>query len=252
MPENKLTSHLTQNTSLVSAINSWEMFLADQGRSPNTIKAFLSDVRLLTTFLPDGRGGRQDHHQGPQPLLRVDGKGARRAVQPQDAGAAHHLGQVAVPLAAPVRRPDGRPRRQGRAALRHQSAPHRADAQGIRRGPAGRRPSPPRDKPDARLYALVYLLLRQASRRAKRWDSCSSTSNWTPPTDRRSSSNIRPRRIVTRRENWPCPRTGSPPTRNTSPSTSEAVLRTTRRRNCSPGRRGGWSTCSKTSATKPG
>jgi site-specific recombinase XerD len=30
------------------------MFLADQGRSPNTIKAFLSDVRLLTTFLPDG------------------------------------------------------------------------------------------------------------------------------------------------------------------------------------------------------
>ena len=54
MPENKLTSHLTQNTTLNSAINSWEMFLADQGRSPNTIKAFLSDVRLLTTFLPDG------------------------------------------------------------------------------------------------------------------------------------------------------------------------------------------------------
>ncbi len=54
MPENKITSHLTQNTSLNSAINSWEMFLADQGRSPNTIKAFLSDVRLLTTFLPEG------------------------------------------------------------------------------------------------------------------------------------------------------------------------------------------------------
>jgi len=54
MPENKLTSHLNQNTSLESAINSWEMFLADQGRSPNTIKAFLSDVRLLTTFLPNG------------------------------------------------------------------------------------------------------------------------------------------------------------------------------------------------------
>jgi len=54
MPENKLTSHLTQNTTLDSAINSWEMFLADQGRSPNTIKAFLSDVRLLTNFLPEG------------------------------------------------------------------------------------------------------------------------------------------------------------------------------------------------------
>lgn len=53
MPENKLTSHLNQNTHLTSAIQSWEMFLADQGRSPNTIKAFLSDVRLLTTFLPE-------------------------------------------------------------------------------------------------------------------------------------------------------------------------------------------------------
>ena len=52
MPDNKLTS-ITQNTSLVSAINSWEGFLADKGRSPNTIKAFLSDVRLLTTFLPE-------------------------------------------------------------------------------------------------------------------------------------------------------------------------------------------------------
>ncbi len=53
MPDNKLTSHLNQNTLLTSAIKSWEMFLADQGRSPNTIKAFLSDVRLLTTFLPE-------------------------------------------------------------------------------------------------------------------------------------------------------------------------------------------------------
>lgn len=52
MPENKLTSHLNPNTPLDTAIHSWEMYLADQGRSPNTIKAFLSDVRLLTTFLP--------------------------------------------------------------------------------------------------------------------------------------------------------------------------------------------------------
>jgi len=52
MPE-KLASHLNQNTKLTTAINSWESYLADQGRSPNTIKAFLSDVRLLTTFLPE-------------------------------------------------------------------------------------------------------------------------------------------------------------------------------------------------------
>ena len=52
MPDTKLTSHLTPQTPLTSAIKTWEVFLADQGRSPNTIKAFLSDVRLLTTFLP--------------------------------------------------------------------------------------------------------------------------------------------------------------------------------------------------------
>ena len=52
MPESKLTSHLTAQTPLSSAINSWQAFLADKGRSPNTIKAFLSDVRLLTTYLP--------------------------------------------------------------------------------------------------------------------------------------------------------------------------------------------------------
>ena len=52
MPDNKLTSHLTPQTTLSSAIKTWEAYLADQGRSPNTIKAFLSDVRLLTTFLP--------------------------------------------------------------------------------------------------------------------------------------------------------------------------------------------------------
>ena len=53
MPDNRLTSHLTPQTTLTSAINSWEAYLTDKGRSPNTIKAFLSDVRLLTGFLPE-------------------------------------------------------------------------------------------------------------------------------------------------------------------------------------------------------
>lgn len=39
---------------LPAAINGWEMFLYDQGRSSNTVKAFLSDVRLLNQFVaPD-------------------------------------------------------------------------------------------------------------------------------------------------------------------------------------------------------
>jgi integrase/recombinase XerD len=53
MPET--TAHLTPQTGLVPAINAWEIFLYDQGRSPNTVKAFLSDVHLLIEYLPPDR-----------------------------------------------------------------------------------------------------------------------------------------------------------------------------------------------------
>jgi site-specific recombinase XerD len=49
------TSHLSDQTGLIPAINAWEYYLNDQGRSPNTVKAFLSDVRLLTQVLPPDR-----------------------------------------------------------------------------------------------------------------------------------------------------------------------------------------------------
>jgi site-specific recombinase XerD len=51
----KGSAHITPQTQLVSAIKAWESFLSDQGRSPNTVKAFLSDVRLLTRYLPADR-----------------------------------------------------------------------------------------------------------------------------------------------------------------------------------------------------
>ncbi len=49
------TFHLTTQTSLNPAINASEFYLNDQGRSPNTVKAFLSDIRLLTQVLPPDR-----------------------------------------------------------------------------------------------------------------------------------------------------------------------------------------------------
>jgi site-specific recombinase XerD len=48
-------AHLTANTSLIPALTAWELFLYDQGRSPNTVKAFLSDLRLLAAYLPPDR-----------------------------------------------------------------------------------------------------------------------------------------------------------------------------------------------------
>jgi integrase/recombinase XerD len=51
----KDSAHLTAQTSLIPALKAWELYLYDQGRSPNTVKAFLSDVKLLTLFLPADR-----------------------------------------------------------------------------------------------------------------------------------------------------------------------------------------------------
>jgi len=48
-------AHLSPQTPLKPAINAWEIYLYDQGRSPNTVKAFLSDVHLLTEYLPPDR-----------------------------------------------------------------------------------------------------------------------------------------------------------------------------------------------------
>ena len=49
------SAHITSETSVPLAVDAWEMYLYDQGRSPNTVKAFLSDVRLLTKFLAPDR-----------------------------------------------------------------------------------------------------------------------------------------------------------------------------------------------------
>jgi len=49
------SAHLDTRTALSVALKAWEVHLIDQGRSPNTVKAFLSDVRLLAQFLPADR-----------------------------------------------------------------------------------------------------------------------------------------------------------------------------------------------------
>ena len=48
-------AHISAQTALKPAINGWEMYLKDQGRSPHTVKAFLGDLNLLVSFLPPDR-----------------------------------------------------------------------------------------------------------------------------------------------------------------------------------------------------
>ena len=45
-------AHITANTAVSPAISAYELFLNDQGRSPYTIKAFLSDLRLMASYFP--------------------------------------------------------------------------------------------------------------------------------------------------------------------------------------------------------
>src|SRR5688572_2156824 len=55
MAKNSASAHISSKTLIPVAIDAWEMFLIDQGRSPNTLKAFLSDVRLLNQYLSPDR-----------------------------------------------------------------------------------------------------------------------------------------------------------------------------------------------------
>jgi len=54
-PDNKIPSHINTHTSLVPAINSWRIYLNDQGKSPHTVKAFAADMLLLANYLPPDR-----------------------------------------------------------------------------------------------------------------------------------------------------------------------------------------------------
>lgn len=46
------SAHITAVTPVLPALRAWEMYLYDQGRSPYTVKAFIGDMQLLTTYLP--------------------------------------------------------------------------------------------------------------------------------------------------------------------------------------------------------
>lgn len=48
-------AHITANTPLLPTIAAYEMYLNDQARSPYTVKAFLSDLRLLASYFPEDR-----------------------------------------------------------------------------------------------------------------------------------------------------------------------------------------------------
>jgi integrase/recombinase XerD len=51
-----VTAHITASTTIIPAVTAYEIYLNDQGRSPYTVKAFLSDLRLMASFFQPDRG----------------------------------------------------------------------------------------------------------------------------------------------------------------------------------------------------
>ncbi len=47
-----LSAHITEATLLLPAIQSWKMYLRDQGRSNHTLKAFTADMALVASYMP--------------------------------------------------------------------------------------------------------------------------------------------------------------------------------------------------------
>jgi integrase/recombinase XerD len=50
-----ITAHITTTTTIMPAVTAYEIYLNDQGRSPYTVKAFLSDLRLMASYFPPDR-----------------------------------------------------------------------------------------------------------------------------------------------------------------------------------------------------
>ena len=46
------SAHIDSQSSILAAMDVWEIYLLDQGRSEYTIKSFRGDIRLLTKYFP--------------------------------------------------------------------------------------------------------------------------------------------------------------------------------------------------------
>jgi site-specific recombinase XerD len=53
--ESQTTAHISSSSLLLPTVKAWRYYLKDQGASPHTIKAFISDLNLLASYLPPDR-----------------------------------------------------------------------------------------------------------------------------------------------------------------------------------------------------
>jgi len=52
MSQDLVSAHISSQNLLLPTLNAWRIYLADQGNSPHTVKAFIADLKLLASYLP--------------------------------------------------------------------------------------------------------------------------------------------------------------------------------------------------------
>jgi integrase/recombinase XerD len=238
------TAHLTAQSLIPQAIANWEMFLRDQGRSNYTVKAFMSDIRLLTQyFAPDRALGSITTHDLNAFLQWMENERgvpcapktlARRITSLKSFFRwMHQFGVLMLdPAEKLVQRSVLSPLPVVLTDEEREAVLLAADRE--------RRKS----KPDARPYTLLYLLLSTGIKKSECLGIHQNHIDLDAPGVPSSLSAMPASPTVTRNANSPCPMTGSRPTGTISINT---VLPT----KFFPGRRAAWNTCSKTSAKPP-
>ncbi|MBN1149213.1 MAG: site-specific integrase [Anaerolineales bacterium] len=53
--DHQSAAHISSSSLLLPTVEAWRYYLKDQGASPHTIKAFISDLNLLASYLPPDR-----------------------------------------------------------------------------------------------------------------------------------------------------------------------------------------------------
>ena len=220
MSADSTVAHLTSQSLLPPAIKAWEMYLNDQGRSPNTVKAFLSDVRILTQFLPPDRtlgaittkdlNRYFEWMEKERPVPCSPKTLARRITSTKSFFRwLHQYGVLLVdPAEKVLQRSVMSPLPTVLTEEEVQVVLQAADSHRHER------------KPDARPYTLVNLLLSTGIRRASAWVFISTTSIWKRQLARWSLSAMPARLTVTRNVKYPCLKNGFLRIGNTWPNTS--------------------------------
>src|SRR5258706_12231021 len=239
-----ITAHITANTSIQPAVNAYEIYLNDQGRSPYTVKAFLSDLRLMASYFPPDRAlgaittadlnNYFDWMQHERPVPCSPKTLARRITTTKSffrwlhkngvlmLDPAEKVVQHSVMSPLPVILTDEEVQAVMLAADRY------------RRNP----------KPDARPYTLLYLLLTTGIKKSECLGIHLNHIDLDAKTERMHLSATRARQTDTRNARSCSKRIGSLPTTNMLGHINPWI-------SSSPGRRAGWNICLKISARMP-